>query len=46
VMPTMPTVTSPSTVSSPTTSTVGTTSGITPGSNPSGSTLAPTGPGS
>src|SRR5438105_8314853 len=42
-VPTTPTVTSPPTVSSTTAST---TSRITPGSNPSGSTLAPTGPGS
>src|SRR5216684_629534 len=43
LVPTMPTVASPLTVSSPTTSTVGSTR---PGSNPSGSTLAPTGAGS
>src|ERR1700682_3996416 len=43
LVPTTPTVTSPLTVSSPTTSTVGSTR---PGSNPSGSTLAPTGAGS
>src|ERR1700736_1199695 len=43
LVPTMPTVTSPLTVSSPMTSTVGSTR---PGSNPSGSTLAPTGAGS
>src|SRR5882724_1755535 len=42
LVPMMPTVTSPATVSSTTTSTVGSTL---PGSNPSGSTLAPTGPG-
>src|SRR6266849_1466064 len=40
LVPTMPTISSPSTVSSTTTSTVGNTPGI----NPSGSTLAPTGP--
>src|SRR6266851_790854 len=43
LVPTMPTVTSPATVLSTTTSTVGSTL---PGSNPSGSALAPTGPGS
>src|SRR6267154_170269 len=42
LVPTMPIVTSPLTVSSPTTTTVGSTR---PGSNPSGSTLAPTGAG-
>jgi hypothetical protein len=42
LVPTMPTVTSPPAVSSTTTSTVGNTL---PGSNSSGSTLAPTGPG-
>ena len=42
LVPTMPTVTSPATVSSTTASPVG---NSLPGSNPSGSTLAPTGPG-
>src|SRR6266550_7967272 len=43
LVPTMPTVTSPATVSTTTTSTVGS---ALPGSNPSGSALAPTGSGS
>src|SRR6266849_5934299 len=46
LMPTMPIVTSPPIASSTTASTVGNTFGTRPGSNPSGSTLNPTGPGS
>src|SRR6267378_2594522 len=46
LMPTMPIVTSPPIASSTPASTVGNTFGTRPGSNPSGSTLSPTGPGS
>src|SRR5882724_6072055 len=46
LIPTMPIVTPPPIASSTTASTVGNTFGTRPGSNPSGSTLNPTGPGS